>query len=95
MNNEVVCHTQGQVGTDTMTVSVGRSICGDELDGVGIRLGNARGSFVVSWSDFERAYLACKEWRERHGPPFGSIAEAIAANSTARPQSSAEDRSNG
>lgn len=83
--NYIECHTQGQVGKETMVVSTGRSVCGDILDGLAIRLGSERGGFVVEWADFERAYLVNKQMRERIGPPYKSIAEATAGRSSLEP----------
>lgn len=60
-------------------VVTGRSSCGDVQDGIAVHWSGSpkgfehlayRGCFVLSWEDFERAYLALKA--ERAGSETGS-----------------------
>jgi hypothetical protein len=74
----VVCRTQGSAH-GALVIEIGRSICGDIMDGVSLQREGERGGYVIAWADFERAYLDNKTLREKLGPPPTSLAEVMAA----------------
>jgi hypothetical protein len=53
--------------------------CGEVRNGIGARLDDERGCFVIDWASFEAAYLALKRTRED--------AERAYADATANPES--------
>lgn len=79
----VVCKSAGQGGKEIFTISVGRHVCGHIMDGVGLACGD-RGTFIVEWADFERAYQLNKALREKLPPPCKSVAEFVASLSAQR-----------
>jgi hypothetical protein len=74
----VVCRTAGSA-EGPLVIEIGRSVCGDIMDGVALQREGERGGYVIAWADFERAYLDNKALREQLGPPYASLAEMLDA----------------
>src|SRR5271156_4112720 len=79
LNMNLVVKVVGARGKANLILEGHGPSCGEVFNGIGARLDDERGSFVIDWESFEAAYLALKATRAR--------AEAAYADLIANPDS--------
>ncbi len=61
--------TRGNLDDDLVVIDVIDAKCGDLQHAIGARWNGSNGCFLISWADFERAYVEIKRLRELAGTP--------------------------
>jgi hypothetical protein len=86
---ELTIHIAGARGRANLILEGHGYSCGEVRNGVGARLDDERGCFVIDWASFEAAYLALKKTREDAERAADATAnpESLTSKLAARPPS--------